>query len=870
VTGLTYQGAQWIGTQQMVATAITGAEQCVGRWERFDRQSRLDRVEEGYLNCAGSVGMNTQYSYDEAGHLVKVCQDTVNGSICGQIRLFSYDNRGFLQSEQHPEKGASGNGSVTHSCFDARGHARYRDDGASTRRLAYTYDGLERLTEVRVPAGSEDCNDAPDTVTLWKQFTYATANSASNAKKGKLVTAMSRNELGAPAFPANSVANVTHTYTYGDRGGRVSHRLTAVAGMGVPSESWQTSQSTTSLGHLSLLGYPTCVSGPGCTGGPPGISSQSSYGQGLLTSMNVVSSGSILSGVTYHASGMPNVIQHGNPVRLTETISQASHGMPRPEMITITTSSPDPPNSFTTGTYGYDGAGNIESMGNDDFRYDRFSRLVEAQLGAPLVPSQSQITTFDLFGNVTAMNTNGTGVNYPTSALTNRLSSATHDPAGNLTGWNGNTYSWDPLNRMSRWSNGSEGWSYVYDANDERLWSIKDIAGGGYSNWTFRGLRNEVLTRDERRPASAFAKISSSFSFCPSLPPLVGVFCDNFETGDTSGWSSSSQEALRRLTRYAYRDGKLVSSLEVGGDYVDFGLDHLGTIRVATNFFDEIGAQHTYFPFGQEATPTGQDAEVMKFTGHERDLQSTPFATADDFDYMHARYRSPLTSRFLSVDPVGGRPKTPQSWNRYAYARGNPLNRIDPDGRADRDMNKELAQIRAGEVAEGIDRTDCQKCKNLILGMATPVVVAAGGGAIAALPLAGGPAAAAKLANAAMFGAAVNGISSAATHPEKAGQALFLGSAVGFGEGLVAPEGVATLGKVMGSSLATSWALGDDITFQGIAFSAAGAIPRSALGFGRSLPGVGAVEKAVLETADRTLEVMFAATSATIDSLDKN
>ena len=65
----------------------------------------------------------------------------------------------------------------------------------------------------------------------------------------------------------------------------------------------------------------------------------------------------------------------------------------------------------------------------------------------------------------------------------------------------------------------------------------------------------------------------------------------------------------------------------------------------------------------------------------------TTFSAADscrELDYMHARYRSPLTSRFLSVDPVGGRPKTPQSWNRYAYVIGNPLSRIDPDGRADK------------------------------------------------------------------------------------------------------------------------------------------------------------------------------------------
>ena len=52
-------------------------------------------------------------------------------------------------------------------------------------------------------------------------------------------------------------------------------------------------------------------------------------------------------------------------------------------------------------------------------------------------------------------------------------------------------------------------------------------------------------------------------------------------------------------------------------------------------------------------------------------------------DYMHARFRSPLTGRFLSVDPVlqaKRAQKKPQLWNRYSYAVGNPLKYIDPTG----------------------------------------------------------------------------------------------------------------------------------------------------------------------------------------------
>jgi hypothetical protein len=48
---------------------------------------------------------------------------------------------------------------------------------------------------------------------------------------------------------------------------------------------------------------------------------------------------------------------------------------------------------------------------------------------------------------------------------------------------------------------------------------------------------------------------------------------------------------------------------------------------------------------------------------------------------MHARYYNPNLGRFLSADRVGGRPRLPQGWNRYAYAHGNPLKFVDPDGK---------------------------------------------------------------------------------------------------------------------------------------------------------------------------------------------
>jgi RHS repeat-associated protein len=49
-------------------------------------------------------------------------------------------------------------------------------------------------------------------------------------------------------------------------------------------------------------------------------------------------------------------------------------------------------------------------------------------------------------------------------------------------------------------------------------------------------------------------------------------------------------------------------------------------------------------------------------------------------DYVHARFQSSELGRFLSPDVLGGKPEDPQTWNRYAYARNNPIKFVDANG----------------------------------------------------------------------------------------------------------------------------------------------------------------------------------------------
>jgi RHS repeat-associated protein len=95
-------------------------------------------------------------------------------------------------------------------------------------------------------------------------------------------------------------------------------------------------------------------------------------------------------------------------------------------------------------------------------------------------------------------------------------------------------------------------------------------------------------------------------------------------------------------------------------------------------------ALHPGFAFAISNTATEFDASVYDFCGGPR--SSGYFRDAETGnDYAKNRYHQPGMGRFLTPDSdkAGVRPSSPGSWNRYAYTRGDPVNRVDRTGRDD-------------------------------------------------------------------------------------------------------------------------------------------------------------------------------------------
>jgi RHS repeat-associated protein len=77
-------------------------------------------------------------------------------------------------------------------------------------------------------------------------------------------------------------------------------------------------------------------------------------------------------------------------------------------------------------------------------------------------------------------------------------------------------------------------------------------------------------------------------------------------------------------------------------------------------------------PFGEDFAESGTQ-QKQHLTSYERDAES-------GLDYAVNRYHNSSLGRFGSVDPVMGNTADPQSLNRYAYTRNDPINLVDPDG----------------------------------------------------------------------------------------------------------------------------------------------------------------------------------------------
>ncbi|HJQ40382.1 MAG TPA: RHS repeat-associated core domain-containing protein [Thermoanaerobaculia bacterium] len=668
-TAPTHITARYDSTRQVYTTndrvARTGGTGNANLTEKFDAQGRLTEVNDEITHAA--------YGYDASNHLTTVALNGIGSSV-RQIRRMERDGRGVLVSEEHPElqtelDPARPKMTIKYGDVDARGHARiveYVKSGVSDEaaRLELQYDRAERL--IHVWQGKGNSGERPPLIKEYEFYpTDCTVPNApcTGAEQNQLRYARRKNFIFDPAASAVPMTvMVEQEYHYYAGTGRTQSVRTTSRD---ESTSPYSLNVTGTVGYIyDLLGNPNQLQYP-VMYDAPARSIDRTYHRGQLKRVTQAGVGD-LAVLDYRANGAVSKVSFlSNAYDTIESDVLARTVSILWNYIRVN----GQPGGTKVGEILYDGRGSVSYVargGEDDqFTYDAAGRLATAR-----VAGIDQAFAYDAFANLTSIATGSDSRSLPV-LNTNRLGTGyAYNNRGDLKQTPDLKMEYDALGAMTKVDAAKFGRFFVYSADDERVGVIEYRGPSGVKEqWSFRdGPR---VIRDVERI-----------------------------NGGSWKWTKD----------YVYRGSTLNSTYTVTPGGVvrrDVHVDHLGTVALLTNSAGKkVDNERAYFPFGtpQVETPL---LERFAFTGHERDLGYDTSSPDQDLDYMHARYYSAAIGRFLSLDPVGGNPREPQSWNRYAYVSNNPTSRIDADGRFAQHLRSKTYDRSTNRFKEAIDARPC-------------------------------------------------------------------------------------------------------------------------------------------------------------------
>jgi len=126
------------------------------------------------------------------------------------------------------------------------------------------------------------------------------------------------------------------------------------------------------------------------------------------------------------------------------------------------------------------------------------------------------------------------------------------------------------------------------------------------------------------------------------------------------------------ITYYSANGERLAKKVSTasGDKTYYFHPDHLGSTSIVSDESGNLEEKTEYYPYGGVKQGGG---EQYLFTGKELDKGTGLY-------YYGARYYNPELTRFAQPDNIIPDAYDPQSLNRYAYVRNNPLKYVDPSG----------------------------------------------------------------------------------------------------------------------------------------------------------------------------------------------
>lgn len=115
-------------------------------------------------------------------------------------------------------------------------------------------------------------------------------------------------------------------------------------------------------------------------------------------------------------------------------------------------------------------------------------------------------------------------------------------------------------------------------------------------------------------------------------------------------------------------------------------MDGHGSMRFLTDTTGVITDTYTFDAFGNLVTSTGTTTNSYLYAGEQLDPNL-------GFYYLRARYMSPSSGRFWTMDSFEGSDFDPLSLRKYTYAAGDPIGKLDHTG-----QQTEVEEITAVQI----------------------------------------------------------------------------------------------------------------------------------------------------------------------------
>jgi RHS repeat-associated protein len=238
------------------------------------------------------------------------------------------------------------------------------------------------------------------------------------------------------------------------------------------------------------------------------------------------------------------------------------------------------------------------------------------------------------------------------------------------TGWG----AWQRRYDYDRWSNRTAVWDQASGGN--QIQSISLQQSGGAPTNRILNVSGVSYIYDAAGNLTSDNGAAGKYKY-DAESRLVKV-----DGGGTATYSyDSGNRRVKKVagghtTYYIWEGSQVIAEYstapQASGELRYYLADRLSTRLTTDNNGNVVGRQD-HQPFGEDGLSSAGAVEKHRFTSYERDGETNT-------DYAINRQYSHTIGRFMRPDPVRGSLTDPQTLNRYAYVRNDPLSFVDPEG----------------------------------------------------------------------------------------------------------------------------------------------------------------------------------------------